>query len=94
MEVIKNIEQIDWNGFKNDEEIKGKLKDLVREVHVASIQFGAMKKEEVAKAIEDHISSRGFPSRVSVSASEPNKANQRMIMGMAHSPLTRETISF
>ncbi len=86
--------QVDWISFKDNGEVKEKLKELVHEVHIASIQFAAMKREDVAAAIADYIASKGFPSRVAISVSEPNEANQRMVMGIAHSPITSEDISF
>ena len=87
------FEQIDWSTL-GDGEIKDKLKDFVRGVHVASTQMAGMTREDVSKEIVDHIKSRGFPGSVTVTVGEPNEASQRMIMGMATSPNTGETIDF
>ncbi|KKU67901.1 MAG: hypothetical protein UX89_C0011G0024 [Parcubacteria group bacterium GW2011_GWA2_47_16] len=90
----KPTENIDWQALASDEEVKDKLKDLVFELHLSSIEFRSQPKGAVEQAIKDHIASRGFPTEVAVFVSEPNEAGQRMVMGMAHSPLTPDTISF
>ena len=94
MEQPKSIEQIDWTGFVNDEQIKSKLEELVFETHVSNIQLRSETREKVQQTIKDYIALKGFPGTVSVSVSEPNEAGQRMIMGMANSPLTGEVINF
>lgn len=89
----ESFEQLDWSVLE-DREIKERLKDFVREVHVASTQMAGMTKEDVSREIVDHIRSRGFSGNVAVTVSEPNEAKQRMIMGMATSPNTGKTIDF
>lgn len=100
LEIVKGLihkkessQQFDWSNLE-DGEIKDKLKDLVREIHLASTQMSMMTKEDVSKEIVDHIKSKGFSGSVVVTVSEPNKAKQRMIMGMATSPNTGEMINF
>ena len=94
MKQPEGIEHINWNGFESDDQIKSELKKLVHEVHVSSTALRSKTKEEVEQVIKEYIASKGFPSTVSVSVGEPNEAGQRIIMGMAHSPLTGKTISF
>ena len=87
-------EVIDWAHLADDTEVEEKLKDVLREIHIASTQMAAMSKDEVQEAIIAHFRERGFSGLISVAVSKPNEAKQRMVMGMATSPLTEETISF
>ncbi len=86
-------QEIKWNEFENDDQVKAALKKLVFEMHLSGTAYRSMPVEEVRKAIQDHLASKGMKN-TSVSVSEPNAVGQRMVMGMAHSPLTGEVINF
>lgn len=98
MEGIKTnqpeIEQVDWRSFADNDQVKAELKKIISGMHISGLEFSSKSKEEVEQAIKDTIASKGFPSTISVSVSEPNDFGQRMIMGMANSPLSNETIYF
>ncbi len=86
--------QIDWEGLESDEQIIEKLKELMQDTHVSSIEMRSKSKEDVTREIKEYIESRGYPYSVHITVSEPNEVGQRMVMGMTYSRLTRKTLSF
>lgn len=92
-EGLPRIEQIDWYHL-SDVEIRKKLKDLLFEIHLSSTKMRSMDEAAVVDAIKLRFKEKGFPTEVAVTVSRPNAVGQRMVMGMAHSPSTGETISF
>lgn len=92
MEDIRDAEQIKWNSFDSDEQIKDKLKQLVHEINIS--KFALKTKLEVEKVVKDYLVAKGFHSIVMFSVSEPNETGQRMAMGTATSPLSGEIINF
>ena len=87
--------QVDWRAFTDDKQIEEKLKELVREVGISSLESRKKSEEEVADTIKNYIASKGFPGASDIAlAVSTNSWGDKMVMGMAHSPLTGETVHF
>jgi len=93
IEQPKGSETVKWRDL-SDDEIKDKLRELVREMYISSPQKQSIDRTQLSLDVIEHIKEAGFTFGVTVTVSEPDERGQRMFMGMAHSPKTGETINF